>query len=95
MLKFATFSSDIELPFYASLASHKINHDKLNDSARRVLGLYELRPGDEPDASCRMQLHGNALTGDEWVIQNLPQPLTRLTDMPNLELPWASIGQRG
>ncbi|MCJ1249234.1 Autophagy protein 7 [Trapelia coarctata] len=64
-LKFATFSSDIELPFYTSLASHKINHDKLDDSARRVLGLYELRPGDEPDASCRMQLHGNALTGDE------------------------------
>ena len=67
MLKFATFSSDIELPFYTSLASHKINHDKLDDSARRVLGLYELRPGDEPDASCRMQIHGNALTGDELV----------------------------
>ena len=64
-LQFATFSSDIELHFYASLASHKINHDKLDDSARRVLGVYELRPGLDPNASCRMQLHGNALTVDE------------------------------
>ena len=65
MLKFATFTSDIELPFYTSLASHKINHDKLDDSARRVLGLYELNPKDEPNASCRMQIRSNALTGDE------------------------------
>ncbi len=67
MLKFASFSSDIELPFYTSLASHKINHDKLDDSARKVLGLYEVRPGDAPGASCRMQVHGNALTSDESV----------------------------
>lgn len=66
MLKFATFASDIELPFYTSLASHKINHDKLDDSARRLLGLYELRPGDPPEASCRVQVRGNALTNDEW-----------------------------
>ncbi|MCJ1352380.1 MAG: Autophagy protein 7 [Icmadophila ericetorum] len=65
ILKFAPFSSDIELPFFTSLASHKINHDKLDDSARRLLGLYELRPSDEPDASCRMQIRGNALTSDE------------------------------
>ncbi|MCJ1281691.1 Autophagy protein 7 [Xylographa opegraphella] len=63
--KYATFTSDIELPFYTSLASHKINHDKLDDSARRVLGLYELNPKDSDNASCRMQLHANALTGDE------------------------------
>ena len=67
MLKFATFSSDIELPFFTSLASHKINYDKLDDSARRVLGLYDLRPDDGSSASCRMQLHGNALTGEESV----------------------------
>ncbi|KAI9875715.1 MAG: Autophagy protein 7 [Pleopsidium flavum] len=65
MLKFASFSSDIELPFYTSLASYKINHDKLDDSARKVLGLYEVRPGDAPGTSCRMQVHGNALTSDE------------------------------
>lgn len=68
MLKFATFASDIELPFYASLASHKINHDKLDDSARRLLGLYEIRPSDAPDASCRIQIHGNALTNDVLVL---------------------------
>jgi ubiquitin-like modifier-activating enzyme ATG7 len=67
MLKFASFSSDIELPFYTSLASHKINHDKLDDSARKVLGLYEIRPTDAPGASCRLQVHGNALTNDESV----------------------------
>ena len=67
MLKFASFSSDIELPFYTSLASHKINHDKLDDSARKVLGLYEIRSGDAPGASCRLQVHGNALTNDEYV----------------------------
>jgi ubiquitin-like modifier-activating enzyme ATG7 len=64
MLKFASFTSEIELPFYASLASLKINHDGLDDSARRVLGLYEIHSG-EPSASCRMQLHANALTSDE------------------------------
>ena len=65
MLKFATFTSDIELPFYTSLASHKINHDKLDDSARRLLGLYEVRSGDSPESSCRLQIHGNALTNDD------------------------------
>ena len=64
MLKFATLTSDIELPFYTSLASHKINHDKLNDPARRLLGLYEIRSSDSPENSCRLQVHGNALTND-------------------------------
>ncbi|KAL6714659.1 Autophagy protein 7 [Lecanora helva] len=64
MLKFATFTSDIELPFYTSLASHKVNHDKLDDSARKVLGLYEIRSSDPPEASCRLQVHSNALTSD-------------------------------
>ena len=67
MLKFATFASDIELPFFISLANNKINHDKLDDSARRVLGLYEIRPSDEPETSCRLQVHGNALSGDSSV----------------------------
>ena len=66
-LKFAPFSSDIELPFYTSLASHKINHDKLDDSARRLLGLYELNSSEDPNVSCRMQIRGNALTSDELV----------------------------
>lgn len=67
MLKFATLISDIELSFYTSLASHKINHDKLDDSARRLLGLYEIRASDSPESSCRLQVHGNALTNDTLV----------------------------
>ena len=66
-LKFAAFFSDVELPFYTSLASLKINYHKLDDSARRVLGLYEARPLQEPAGSCRMQIHGSALTRDELV----------------------------
>lgn len=68
-LKFATFISDIDLSFYTSLAFHKINHDKLDDSARRLLGLYEIRPLDSSDISCRLQIHGNALTNDMLVVQ--------------------------
>ncbi|CDM29209.1 hypothetical protein DTO013E5_5911 [Penicillium roqueforti] len=64
-MQYAPFASDIELPFYTSLASHKINHDKLDDSARPVLGLYEIRPSDPEAASCRIQIHGNALTSSE------------------------------
>lgn len=64
-LQFAPFVSDIELPFYSALATLKINHDKLDDSARKILGLYEIRPSDAPEASSRMQILGNALTSDE------------------------------
>ncbi|KZF20110.1 autophagy-related protein-like protein 7 [Xylona heveae TC161] len=64
-MQYTPFASDIELPFYTSLASHKINHDKLDDSARKLLGLYEIKPTDAPEASCRMQIRGNALTSDE------------------------------
>ena len=72
MLKFATFTSDIELPFYTSLASHKINHDKLDDSPRKLLGLYEIRSSDAPEVSCRLQVHGNALTNDASDSQLVP-----------------------
>ncbi|KEF51571.1 autophagy-like protein 7 [Exophiala aquamarina CBS 119918] len=64
-MQYVPFASDIEIPFYASLASHKINHDKLDDSARKLLGLYEIRASDAKEHSCRMQVHGNALTSDD------------------------------
>lgn len=92
MLKFATFISDIELPFYTSLASHKINHDKLDDSARRLLGLYEIRPTDLPDASCRLQLHGNALTNDELVVLRDPTIVVQETNKIIQGCQRASIG---
>ncbi|EMR64073.1 putative autophagy-related protein 7 protein [Eutypa lata UCREL1] len=61
-LKFAPFSSEIELPFYHALFASKLDHDKLSDSARPVLGLYEPRPGTEPDNSVKMQILASALT---------------------------------
>lgn len=64
-LKFAPFGSEIELPFYTALSQSKIDHDKLDDSARTVLGLYEPRATTSPDESCRMRVLGNALTSDE------------------------------
>lgn len=66
-MQYTPFASDIELPFYTALASLKINHDRLDDTARNVLGLYEIRPSDPPNVSSRVQIHGNALTSDTWV----------------------------
>jgi ubiquitin-like modifier-activating enzyme ATG7 len=66
-LKFAPFSSEIELPFYQNLSQSKIDHDKLDDSARTVLGLYEPRANLPPEDSCKMMILGNALTSVECV----------------------------
>ena len=64
-LQYAPWTSDIELAFYSALASIKINHDKLDSSARKVLGVYEINHKDPPERSTRMQIHGTALTTDE------------------------------
>ena len=64
-LQYAPWTSDVELAFYSSLASLKINHDMLDSSARKVLGLYEINHKDPPERSSRMQIHGTALTTDE------------------------------
>jgi len=64
-LKFAPFGSEIELPFYTSLSQSKIDHDKLDDSARTVLGIYEPRATSAPDESCKMRVLGNALISEE------------------------------
>ena len=61
------WTSDIELSFYATLGNLKIDKDRLDDSARRVLGLYEVRPGEAPERSARMQIHTNSLVSDECV----------------------------
>ncbi|KFA66998.1 hypothetical protein S40285_06253 [Stachybotrys chlorohalonatus IBT 40285] len=63
-LQFAPFSSEIELPFYSALFASKLDYDKLDDSARLVLGLYEPR-AEDPDSSCKMQILGNALTSQQ------------------------------
>jgi len=64
-LRYAPWQSDIDIQFYAALANIKINHDMLDDSARKILGLYEVRLGDHPSRSTRIQIHPNALTSDE------------------------------
>lgn len=66
-LKFATFSSEIEMPFYSALFSSKLEHDKLDDSARPVLGLYEYRAHADAASSTKMQILAGALTSDQQV----------------------------
>ncbi|PHH81557.1 hypothetical protein CDD82_486 [Ophiocordyceps australis] len=60
-LQFAAFTSEIELPFYSALFASKLDYDRLDDSARNLLGLYEPRI-ELPESSCRMLILGNALT---------------------------------
>lgn len=67
LLQFATFKSEIELPFYSALFASKLDYDKLDDSARNVLGLYEPRV-EQPESSCKMQILGNALTSQSSVL---------------------------
>ncbi|EFX03568.1 autophagy ubiquitin-activating enzyme [Grosmannia clavigera kw1407] len=64
-LQFATFNSLIEMPFYTALFASKLDHDKLDDSARSVLGLYEPRGEKDPGLSSQMQILGGALTSNQ------------------------------
>lgn len=40
MLKFAPLNSFIDVGFYTALAGVKIDHAKLDDSARKIVGRY-------------------------------------------------------
>lgn len=60
-LKFAPFESKAEMPFWANLMVSKLEHDKLDDSVRPVVGIYEPEPGVDPGSSTKMQILGNAL----------------------------------
>ncbi|KAF2862959.1 E1-like protein-activating [Piedraia hortae CBS 480.64] len=64
-IQYAPWQSDVELAFCSALASSKVNHDKLDSSARKVLGLYEVNHKNPPERSTRMQIHASALTADE------------------------------
>ncbi len=64
-LKFVPFSSEIELPFYSALFSSKLDHDKLDSSARPVMGLYEPRSQADQASATKMQILGSALTSTE------------------------------
>lgn len=61
-LQYAPFQSEIELPFYSALSNLKIDHDRLDVSARQVLGLYGAPINPTSRTSCQMQILGNALT---------------------------------
>lgn len=61
-LQFAPWRSDIDFSFYSSLVSRKIDYDKLDDAARKLVGRYEIQLSDEPERSVRMQILGDALT---------------------------------
>lgn len=63
-LQFAPWQSDIDFAFYSSLSSRKIDYDKLDDAARKLVGRYEIQPSDEPERSVRMQVLGDALTAE-------------------------------
>ncbi|KAF8541015.1 hypothetical protein BDD12DRAFT_916812 [Trichophaea hybrida] len=65
-VKYAPFESAIDLPFYYSLAAHKIDYDKLDDSPRKVLGRYVPRDGH------RMQIQGDALVADRYGFSDIP-----------------------
>ncbi|OOQ86585.1 Ubiquitin-like modifier-activating enzyme atg7 [Penicillium brasilianum] len=91
-MQYAPYASDIELPFYTALASHKINHDKLDDSARSVLGLYEIRSTDTENASCRIQIHGNALVNTEapaayYRAEGMIKNVNTIEDYRNMDKP--------
>ncbi|KAH8893135.1 ubiquitin-like modifier-activating enzyme atg-7 [Thozetella sp. PMI_491] len=75
-LKFSAFSSEIEMPFYSALFQLKLDYDKLDDSARQIIGLYEPRSHVEPSASTKMQILGSALTS-----HHVPLGLTRAEGM--------------
>ena len=63
-LQFVPFRSEFELPFYSALFQSKLDYDKLDDSARLIIGLYDARL-IEPIASCKMQILGSALTSSQ------------------------------
>ncbi len=65
-IQHAPWISAIDLPFFATLGSLKIDKDRLDDSARKVLGLYQIRPDDAPENTPRMGIHDTALTTDEY-----------------------------
>lgn len=65
-LKYAALSSEIELPFYSALSNLKINHDRLDVSARSVLGTYG-PPISATATTCNLLVLGNALSNKQCV----------------------------
>lgn len=66
-MKFDAFYSFVEVGFYSSLANQKIDHDKLDDSARPLLGLYSPAKVNTVRDGSRLEIAPNALTAHEFV----------------------------
>ena len=64
-LEYVAFDSQMDMPFYTNFFASKLDHDKLDDSARFILGVYEPRGEKNPNLSVKMQIHANALTNNQ------------------------------
>ncbi|KAF8447073.1 autophagy ubiquitin-activating enzyme ApgG [Kalaharituber pfeilii] len=64
-MKYDSFYSFVELGFYSALAAHKIDYDKLDDSARKLLGLYAPAKLNAARDGSRMEIAPNALVADD------------------------------
>ena len=94
-LQFAPLCSDVELPFYSALASRKIDHDKLDDSIKSVTGRYEIIPGDAPERSARMQVHGDALASEEYACASILSLRCLNSDFLRSSIPFGYYGTIG
>lgn len=63
-LKFATLTSQVDLPFWASLASQKVDEQKLDESERPLSAFYEIHRNVPPEASSSLQIHGASTDGE-------------------------------
>jgi ubiquitin-like modifier-activating enzyme ATG7 len=63
-IQYVPFSSEIELPFYPAFFASKLDHDKLDESARQVVGAYEPSVA-KPADSAKMYIKANALTSHQ------------------------------
>lgn len=66
-MKYDSFYSFVELGFYSALAAHKIDYDKLDDSARKLLGIYSPAKVNITRDGSRMEIAPNSLIADEQV----------------------------
>ena len=70
-MKYDSFFSFVDLAFYTALATHKIDHDKLDDSVRKLLGLYAPARLNSSRDGGRMEIAPNALVADEYASLSL------------------------
>lgn len=60
-LQFVPWQTEVDPGFWISLANLKIKVDKLDESTRQIIGMYDMRYGAPPAASCRVMINQSAL----------------------------------